>query len=72
MGMFDFDQRGSSVDGLKERFLKGDKGERLVIKETESNFGIPRRDSPRRSAFRKRKKRSKIIKSLVELVMKLQ
>ena len=32
MGMFDFDQRGSSADGLK-RFLKGDKGE-MVIKET--------------------------------------
>ena len=26
MGMFDFDQRGSSADGLM-RFLKGDKGE---------------------------------------------
>ena len=54
--MFDFDSRGSSVDGLK-RFLKGDKGE----SGDKGNRGAlgSKGDSPRRSAFRKKKEEIK-------------
>ena len=56
MGMFDFDQRGSSADGLK-RFLKGDKGE-TGDKGNRGALGS-KGDSPRRSAFRKKKEEIK-------------
>ena len=54
--MFDFDSRGSSVDGLK-RFLKGDKGE-TGDKGNRGALGS-KGDSPRRSAFRKKKEEIK-------------
>ena len=56
MGMFDFDQRGSSADGLM-RFLKGDKGE----SGDKGNRGAlgSKGDSPRRSAFKKKKEEIK-------------
>ena len=56
MGMFDFDQRGSSADGLM-RFLKGDKGE-TGDKGNRGALGS-KGDSPRRSAFRKKKEEIK-------------
>ena len=54
--MFDFDSRGSNVDGIK-RFLKGDKGE----SGDKGNRGAlgSKGDSPRRSAFRKKKEEIK-------------
>ena len=54
--MFDFDSRGTSVDGLK-RFLKGDKGE-TGDKGNRGALGS-KGDSPRRSAFRKKKEEIK-------------
>ena len=50
--MFDFDSRGSSVDGLK-RFLKGDKGE----SGDKGNRGAlgSKGDSPRRKEFNRKK-----------------
>ena len=54
--MFDFDSRGSSVDGLK-RFIKGDKGE-TGDKGNRGALGS-KGDSPRRSAFRKKKEEIK-------------
>ena len=56
MGMFDFDQRGSSADGLM-RFLKGDKGE-TGDKGNRGALGS-KGDSPRRSAFKKKKEEIK-------------
>ena len=54
--MFDFDSRGSNVDGIK-RFLKGDKGE-TGDKGNRGALGS-KGDSPRRSAFRKKKEEIK-------------
>jgi hypothetical protein len=56
MGMFDFDQRGSSADGLM-RFLKGDKGE-TGDKGNRGALGS-KGESPRRSALRKKKEEIK-------------
>ena len=52
--MFDFDSRGSSVDGLK-RFLKGDKGE-TGDKGNRGALGSQGEPGPRRKAFEKKKK----------------
>ena len=52
--MFDFDSRGSSVDGLK-RFLKGDKGE-TGDKGNRGALGSQGEPGPRRKAFDKKKK----------------
>ena len=52
--MFDFDSRGSSVDGLK-RFLKGDKGE-TGDKGNRGALGSKGEPGPRRKAFEKKKK----------------
>ena len=56
MGMFDFDQRGSSADGLM-RFLKGDKGE-TGDKGNRGALGS-KGESPRRAALRKKKEEIK-------------
>ncbi len=49
MGMFDFDQRGSSADGLM-RFLKGDKGE-TGDKGNRGALGSQGEPGPRRKEF---------------------
>ena len=54
MGMFDFDQRGSSADGLM-RFLKGDKGE-SGDKGNRGALGSQGEPGPRRKEFNERVK----------------
>ena len=54
MGMFDFDQRGSSADGLM-RFLKGDKGE-TGDKGNRGALGSQGEPGPRRKEFNERVK----------------
>lgn len=54
MGMFDFDQRGSTADGLK-RFLKGDKGE-SGDKGNRGALGSQGEPGPRRKEFNERVK----------------
>ena len=55
--MFDFDSRGSSVDGLK-RFLKGDKGE-TGDKGNRGALGSKYENNPRVKALRKKKEEIK-------------
>ena len=54
MNMFDFDSRGSNVDGIK-RFLKGDKGE-SGNKGNRGALGSQGKPGPRRKEFEEKKK----------------
>ena len=54
MNMFDFDSRGSNVDGIK-RFLKGDKGE-SGNKGNRGALGSQGKPGPRREEFERKKK----------------